>query len=472
MAALRRRGLTVGASKVGPDYIDPGYHRLATGRPSRNLDAFLSPARLIGSLAARAGSGTDVLVIEGVMGLFDGAHEPARPGNVDGTPPGLPLASTAAVAVLTSTPVILVVDASAMSQSVAAVVHGYASWSPSVHLRGVILNQVGSDAHEDSLRRSLEPLADAGIRVLGALRRDPALVWRDRHLGLVPVAERPGDIQTTLASLADAIDRFIELDEIMTLASTAPALDTPPLPATRALPAGGGAGGRGGGAGGGGGGGGRGGGGGGGGGGRRPRIAVAGGPAFTFVYPDNLERLEEAGAELVPVDPINDAGLPEGTDGLYAGGGFPEVYAEELSGNREMLAHVSQAARAGMPVWAECGGLLWLAASLDGKPLCGVVPASGAMTQRLTLGYRTATVRTDNPVATAGTTLRGHEFHYSRLDPPGDALSVANHRQQWLEGYATASMLATYLHMHLGAEPGPAEGFVSAAAAWRAAAAR
>jgi len=451
MAALRRRGLAVGAAKVGPDYIDPGYHRLATGRPSRNLDAFLSPPPLIGSLAARAGDGADILVVEGVMGLFDGAHEPARPGRPEGSPPGLPVASTAAVAVLTDTPVVLVVDASALSQSVAALVHGFASWSESVRVRGVILNRVGSDAHEASLRQALAPLGDAGVQVLGALRRDAALVWRDRHLGLVPVAERPDQIRAAVAALADAVDHCVDLDAITALASTAPAVDTPPLPATRPLAGGAparlpNA--------------------------RRPRIAVAGGAAFTFVYPDNLERLEEAGAELVPVDPVNDAGLPEEADGLYAGGGFPEVYAEELAGNTEMLNHVAGAARAGMPVWAECGGLLWLAGALDGKPLCGVVPATGEMTQRLTLGYRTATVRIDNPVAEAGTTLRGHEFHYSRLEPPGEALSVANHREQWLEGHATASMLATYLHLHLGAEPGPAERFVSVAAGWRAAVSR
>ncbi len=299
----------------------------------------------------------------------------------------------------------------------------------------------------------MEPFAAGGLQVLGALRRDPALVWRDRHLGLVPVAEHPGTIRAALGSLADAIDRSIDLEAIVALASTAPGLETPPLPATRALPGIAGAdhgptaa--------------------------SRPRIVIAGGPAFTFVYPDNLERLEEAGAELVPVDPVNDAGLPEGTDGLYAGGGFPEVYAEELSGNRPMLDHVARAAAAGLPVWAECGGLLWLASALDGKPLCGVVAAGGEMTDRLTLGYRTAQVRVANPVAAAGATLRGHEFHYSRLEPSGEALSVSNHRETWLEGHATPSLLATYLHVHLGAEPAPAERFVASAAGWRAAAGR
>jgi cobyrinic acid a,c-diamide synthase len=210
MAALRRRGAKVGAAKVGPDFIDPGYHRLATGHPSRNLDTFLSPPALLPALAARANDGRDILVIEGVMGLFDGAYEPSLPPSAGqaggaggglgrtggaasepGGSAGLAVASTASVAALTGTPVILVVDASKMNQSVAALVHGYGIWSAEVRLRAVILNRVGSDAHEEGLRRALEPV---GIPIVGVLRRDDAFAWRDRHLGLVPVAERPEEI--------------------------------------------------------------------------------------------------------------------------------------------------------------------------------------------------------------------------------------------------------------------------------------
>jgi cobyrinic acid a,c-diamide synthase len=435
MAALRRRGAKVGAAKVGPDFIDPGYHRLATGHPSRNLDTFLSPPSLLPALAARANEGRDILVVEGVMGLFDGAYEPSGVG--------LAVASTASVAALTATPVVLVVDASKMNQSVAALVHGYATWSTEVPVRGVILNRVGSDAHEEGLRRALEPLA---IPIVGVLRRDDDFAWRDRHLGLVPVAERPEEIAAALRVLADAVERSVSIDAIIRLAAAAPSVAASPLPAVGASSVG-----------------------------RtfHPKIAVAGGPAFTFIYPDNLERLEEAGAELLPIDPMRDAGLPVGADGsveidgVYAGGGFPEVYAEELSTNRPMLEHVAAAAARGVPIWAECGGLLWLASALDGHALCGVVPATARMTPHLTLGYRTATVCRDNPVAAAGQSLRGHEFHYSQVDPPGDGLSLASHRDTWLEGYAGDSMLATYLHLHLGADPGPAERFVAAAASWR-----
>jgi cobyrinic acid a,c-diamide synthase len=473
MAALRRRGLDVGAAKVGPDFIDPGYHQLATGHSSRNLDTFLSPPVVLPALAARAGEGRDILVIEGVMGLFDGAYESHRPPGhetvADRQTPAtaLALASTAAVALLTATPVLLVVDASKMNQSVAALVHGYATWSPEVPVRAVILNRVGSDAHEDGLRRALEQL---DIPVFGVLHRDDALVWRDRHLGLVPVAERPSEIEAALAVLAGAVERAVDLASVARLAATAPPIEASSLPPTRPLrviqpraqgfavtddgqsPRGTtGAAGQGT---------------------RRPRIAVAGGRAFSFVYPDNLERLEEAGAELVPIDPMQDKALPTSgrgveIDGIYAGGGFPEEYAAELSRNQQMLEHVAAAARAGVPIWAECGGLLWLSAALDGHTLCGVVPATAAMTPRLTLGYRTATIRRGNPVAAAGATLKGHEFHYSEVDPPGDAMSLVGHRDTRLEGYANASMLATYLHLHLGADPGPAERFVQAAATWR-----
>jgi cobyrinic acid a,c-diamide synthase len=445
MAALRSRGVRVAAAKVGPDFIDPSYHRLATGRSSRSLDTFLSAPALVPSLAARAGSGSDILVIEGVMGLFDGAYEPHRAGSGGEQETGAPrlaVASTAAVAALTRTPVVLVVDASSLSQSVAALVHGYATWSPEVPVLGVILNRVGSDAHEDGLRRALEPVR---IPILGVLRREDGFAWRDRHLGLIPVAERPTEIQASLSVLADAVERSIDLDAVARLAATAPRGETPPLPSLDRRESHS----------------------------SRPRIAVAGGPAFTFVYPDNLERFEEAGAELVPLDPTRDKGLPTrsdgsvGIDGMYAGGGFPEVYADELSTNLPMLEGVAAAAALGVPMWAECGGLLWLAAALDGRALCGVVPTTAQMTRRLTLGYRTATVRRSNPVAPVGATLKGHEFHYSQVDPPGDALSFANHHDTWLEGFATSSVLATYLHLHLGTDPAPAERFVTAAATWR-----
>ena len=416
MAAWRRGAVRVRAAKVGPDFIDPGYHALATGQPGRNLDAWLCGAGAIGPLAARAADGGDVLVVEGVMGLFDGA--------ADGTP-----SSTADVAARLDAPVVLVVDAAALSQSVAALVHGYASLDGGAgRIAGVVLNRVATDGHEALLRDALLPL---GIPVLGALRRDDAFTWRDRHLGLVPVAEHAGDVMAALDRLAAAVERSCDLDAIAAVARSAPArVETPPA---AARPSG------------------------------RARVAIAGGPAFTFTYRDNVEALEQAGAELVPFDPTHDTRLPDAIDGVVVGGGFPEIYGEALAANTPLVRDVHDRVTGGLVTWAECGGLLWLARTLDGRPMAGVVPVDAAMTARLRLGYRTATVRRDTPIAPAGTALRGHEFHYSRTDPPGDALRLTSRFAAGTDGYATPTLLATYLHLHLGADPAPAERFVAAA---------
>ncbi|HEX2047440.1 MAG TPA: cobyrinate a,c-diamide synthase, partial [Acidimicrobiales bacterium] len=294
MAAFRARGLTVGGAKAGPDFIDPGYHALATGRPGRNLDAWICGAEAVAPLAGRAAAGTDVLVVEGVMGLFDGSGDP------DG-----PAASTAEVAGLLDAPVVLVVDASAVGASVAAVVHGFATFDSAVAVSGVILNRVGSDSHEDLLRAAVEPV---GVPVLGALRRHPDYSWRDRHLGLVPVVEEPDRVRKSLDALAAAVGRDCDLDAVLALARSAPPLHV--AEPARARPHG------------------------------RTVVAVAGGKAFSFTYPDNLELLVQAGAELVPFDPLVDRRLPEEAGALYAGGGFPEVFAAGLAANRPLLEDV------------------------------------------------------------------------------------------------------------------------------------
>jgi cobyrinic acid a,c-diamide synthase len=419
MAALRRRGLAVASAKVGPDFIDPGYHQVATGRPGRNLDAFLCGPDALPALAARAGAGADILVVEGVMGLFDGVGATAE-------------ASTAQVATILGAPVVLVVDASSLSTSVAAMVHGYDDTlrrSSGGGIAGVVLNRVGSDTHESILREALAP---AGPPVLGVLRRDPSLAWRDRHLGLVPVVEQPAVVASSVQHLAEAIEHSVDLGALEALARAARATPAGTLDAARRA--------------------------------GRVRVAVASGRAFGFVYPENLERLAEAGAELVPFDPLEATALPAGVQALYAGGGFPEVFAAGLADNVRLLADVQARIEAGLVTWAECGGMLWLCRSIDGHRLCGALPADATMGERISVGYRIASVRHDNPVAGAGQVLRGHELHYSSVSPAGDALVATGRSGTATGGWASPTVLASYLHLHLGADPGPAERFVATAA--------
>jgi cobyrinic acid a,c-diamide synthase len=422
MAALRARGIRVAPAKIGPDFIDPGYHALACGRPGRNLDAWLCGSELIRPLAARAAASADVLVVEGVMGLFDGAG--------DGTP-----SSTADVARLLQAPVLLVVDCAAQAASVAALVHGFATFEPHLNLAGVILNRLASDGHERMVREALARMPRP-VPVVGALRRDERLAWRDRHLGLIPVAEHPDDVRAALDLLADFISVSCDLRAIQAIARAAPELETvePPVPRHVGV----------------------------------ARVAIAGGKAFTFAYPDNAEALAATGAEIVPFDPLFDERLPDAIDAVVVGGGFPEVMVEQLSANVSLLEDVRLRVRnAGLRVWAECGGLLWLARSLDGHPMAGVVEADATMTPRLTLGYRSAVTRAASPLGAAGTPLRGHEFHYSSTTPAGDALALHGAFGESASGFATPTLLASYLHVHLAGQPHLAEAFVRSAAARR-----
>jgi cobyrinic acid a,c-diamide synthase len=292
--------------------------------------------------------------------------------------------------------------------------------------------------------------------VLGALGRDDRLTWRDRHLGLVPVAERPAAVTEALDRLAAAVSERIDLEAVLRLAATAPPMPVGPVPlptphagwsqAGRPGAAAGQAEAEDG---------------GGEGAGRALRIAVAAGAAFTFTYTDTLDALVAAGAEPIPFDPLRDEALPDAVDGLIAGGGFPEVYAGELATNRPMLDDVRRRVGAGLPTWAECGGLLWLCRSLDGLVMAGVVPADAEMTGRLTLGYRAATVHAPSPIGDPGTVVRGHEFHYSTVSPAGDALFFRSRFGERPEGFATPTLLATYLHHHPGGDPRFVAGFVN-----------
>ena len=409
MAALAVRGDEVAPFKVGPDFIDPSYHALATGRPGRNLDAFLSGPDLIEPLFVHGAKGADIAVIEGVMGLFDGKSG-------DGE-----LASTAHVAKLLGAPVVLVVDARAMARSAAAMVHGYMTFDDNVNVAGVILNRVGFSMHERMLREAIEPL---GVPVLGVVRRDERMEMPGRHLGLIPASERASEAQAVLRRTGEIVARSLDLDAVMRLAHTAEPLRAEPWSPGAS-------------------------------GGSAPdvRVAVAAGPSFSFLYRENLELLESAGAEVVHFDPATDENLPQHTDALYFGGGFPETYAEALSANEPLKDQVLTFAGEGKPVVAECGGLLYLCRELDGHPMCGVLEAVASMTDRLRLGYREARSVFDSPLTEAGTVVRGHEFHYSTVEPnAGDRLAWEFDGRE-PEGFVSGGVHASYLHLHWAATP-------------------
>lgn len=430
MAALAARGLAVSPHKVGPDYIDPGYHALAAGRAGRNLDAFMCGPERIAPLFLHGAAGADVAVVEGVMGLYDGA---AGRGE---------LASTAHVAKLLRAPVVLVVDASSQSRSVAALVHGFASWDPEVRLAGVILNRVASDRHEQLLREALEE--GGGVQVLGCVRRSAAVATPSRHLGLIPAVERSADAVRAVRDMGELVGASVDLDALLELARSAPPLDASPWSAhdeVEPVPG-------------------------------RPRVALAAGAAFSFSYAENAELLAAAGAEVVPFDPLHAPELPSGVSGLVIGGGFPEMYVAELSANAGLRTSIATLAAAGAPVSAECAGLLYLGRELDGAPMCGVLDSSARMTERLTLGYREAVALTDSVLAPTGSRLRGHEFHRTVCEPgagPSPAWGWRGPAGVSTEGFVSGSVHASYLHLHWAGAPELASRFVRAAADYAAA---
>jgi cobyrinic acid a,c-diamide synthase len=453
MAALTCRGLRVSGHKAGPDYIDPGYHALATGRPGRNLDPVLCGEALMAPLFLHGAAGADVAVIEGVMGLFDGIapDDPAPESWPDD--PGF--GSTAHLARLLAAPVVLVVDAAAAGRSVAALVTGFRDYDPRTRLAGVILNRVGSDRHERLLR---DALAGTGLPVLGVIRRTDAVATPSRHLGLVPAAERLASAERTVAQLGALISASCDIGALMALASSAP-----PPAAARWDPAvalfrdpgdfsvvvtekspGSWEGPR-----------------------PEPVVALAGGPAFTFGYAEQAELLTAAGARVARFDPLTDEALPDGTAGLLIGGGFPQVHASELAANEPMRRQVAGLAAAGLPVAAECAGLLYLARTLEGQPMCGVIGADAEMTPKLTLGYRSAVAAADSVIARAGDQVRGHEFHRTSVshvssDAPAWRLSSGAS-----EGFVRGGVVASYLHLHWAGQPAFAARFAAAAGAAR-----
>ena len=434
MGALRAEGLEVASFKVGPDYIDPGYHALATGRPGRNLDPHLCREDQIRPLflhGLRAPRPADVAVVEGVMGLFDGQI------GGDG------YASTAHVAGLLRAPVVLVLDISSVSRTAAALVHGLTTFDPDVHLSGVILNKAGSLRHSDEVVRAMEA---TGVEVLGVLPRNAGIEAPSRHLGLVPAAER-GDAAAAIERLAGQVAEHLDLTRVLALAHGAPPLPGDawsPTQAVRAPST------------------------------RRPVVAVAAGRAFTFRYAETDELLRAAGCEPVPFDPLTDVELPAGTAGIYLGGGFPEVHAAELSANTALRTSLRGAVDAGVPTVAECAGLLYLCRSVDGSPMVGAIDAEAAMTPKLTLRYQTLLAAEDQLLATRGARVTGHEFHRTHVEPAAgqdEAWLVDGHRVGFSAdpaGRGAPSLHASYLHLHWAGHPQLAQRFADAVHAWAA----
>ncbi len=426
MAALSRAGHVVSGHKVGPDYIDPGYHALATGRPGRNLDPHLVGEDLLVPLLLHGARGADVAIVEGVMGLYDGQL------GTEG------FSSTAHVAAATRTPVVLVVDISHASRSVAATVHGMATFQPDTDIVGVVLNKAGSQRHADEVVRAL---AVTGIPVLGILHRDDGVTAPSRHLGLVPAAERH-DAAAALDRLAGLVAERIDLDAVLRLARQAPGLvgeawdpltalgDPVARPGAQEIE-------------------------------QRPVIAMAGGRAFTFAYAETRELLEAAGCDVVVFDPTTDAELPTGTRGLYLGGGFPEVHAADLTGNASLRAQIRQAIAAGLPTVAECAGLLYLCRRVDGTDMVGAIATDAAMAPRLTLAYRTATAPGDSLLTREGEQVTGHEFHRTRL-LAGTAGPAWDFGSGLTDGVATPTLHAGYLHTHWAGHPRLAARFAEA----------
>lgn len=430
MGALRRNGHRVAPFKIGPDFIDPGYHGLAAGRPGRNLDPVLVGERLIGPLYAHGAAGADVAVVEGVMGLFDG-----RIGSGATTPAA---GSTAHVAGLLGAPVVLVVDARGQSHSIAALLHGFATFDTATRVAGVILNRVGSPRHEQVLRQGC---AQAGVPVFGAIPRSAELEVPTRYLGLVTAVEHGRRAQAAVEAMTGLVARHVDLAAVVAAARSRP--EGPVWnPATAVAetgvePAG------------------------------AATVAMAAGKAFSFSYTEHAELLRAAGAEVAEFDPLVDP-LPEGTGAVVLPGGFPEQFTAELSANDLVRRQIRELAGAGAPVHAECAGLIYLTSELDGHPMCGVLGGSARFTPRLTLAYRDAVAAADSPLYRAGRQLVGHEFHrtavtYDRDYPPAWAYG-GDGGDSLRDGAVHAGVHASYLHTHPAAAPDAMVRFVTHAA--------
>jgi cobyrinic acid a,c-diamide synthase len=423
MRAFRDRGKIVQGFKCGPDYIDTSYHTAVTGRASRNLDSWMLPAERVRETYVRGSGNADISIIEGVMGFFDGKDPLSNEG------------STADIGLLTGSPVILVVNCASMARSAAAIVKGFQTFAEGTQIKGVIANRVGSEGHYKLVKAAIEQ--ECGIPVVGYLEREEGIEMPERHLGLVPSIER-GELEAFFERLGQMAAKTIDLDKIFELAEAAP-LDQE-LESSfgkKEDPS--------------------------------VRIAVAKDAAFNFYYPENLELLEDYGAEIVYFSPLEGECLPDGVDGLYLGGGFPEEFAGKLSRGIRAKQSIKNAIEEGMPTLAECGGFMYLTDSIvaaDGQEyeMAGVISGQARMQKkRAALGYREVTGEPGNFLLPDGLQARGHEFHYSASElngPQSPAYTANGMRGVKKEGFMKDSLVAGYVHFHFGSCPQMAENWV------------
>jgi cobyrinic acid a,c-diamide synthase len=423
LATLRRRQQTVQSFKVGPDYIDPMFHSYVTGRACRNLDPILTSNDYVQTCFAKHSQTATYSLIEGVMGLFDGASGKTDAG------------STAQVAKLLNVPVVLILNCSSTSRSIAAIAHGYRTFDPQIQLAGVILNQVGSDRHLELLAAALQPLH---LPILGVLRRQNDLSIPDRHLGLIPAGELT-DLNETLDRLADVGEQCFDWDRLLPLLETS----EPSVPFyQQSIDIG-----------------------------AKIRLAIAKDAAFNFYYADNLDLLRSAGADLIEWSPLQDEKLPPDIHGMYFGGGFPEVFGEILATNQSARQAVKVAIESGMPTYAECGGLMYLCDRIvdfsdRSYAMVGIFPTTAVMGKRLTLGYRQLTVLNDTLLCDRGDRIWGHEFHRSTLTnlPIQPIFELQGYESNLVfspEGWQRYQVQAAYTHLHFGANPNLPRKFIN-----------
>ncbi len=435
VAALRRRGLRVQTFKIGPDFLDPSYLALASERPCYNLDGWMTRREYVLGLFRRSTKDADIAVIEGVMGLFDGSD----PGSSEG--------STAEIARWLDAPVLLAVNVHGMARSLCAVVKGYAEFETDLKVAGILANHSGSDRHRDWLSQSL---GNASLPpLLGAIPRGAFPALPSRHLGLV-TADRQHLPARILENLADTLEQHVSVDTVLQTAGNAlPLPITEPGRAAKSCP-------------------------------KRVSIGVAYDRAFHFYYPDNLDALKVRGCDLIFFSPLQDRKLPEGIDALYFGGGYPEEYAGLLAENREMQEAVRQFAGKGLPLYAECGGLMYLTRGIEtirGEryPMVGLLPVWSRMLDRLkSLGYVEVTLTDNSLWGEKGALLRGHECHYSELiEPLSDdsrwtpvyGIKRRGSERIFPEGFQQDNVLASYVHLHWASQPRNVETFISLCAA-------